>query len=224
MDIAKVDTRQFNAMCEQLSKLTAVKYDKVVRAEVGKVLEKALEFTPSLSVGKVKARFASARFSSQPSGMYSPKNRRAVPTKNGYIVYYLGNRYPDALWSVMDARRRTHLAAVLAAKGLAKKSWLQIADLLGINIKAPVYVAAAVASDGKQYMNVTAATKHSKSSIVIEFSNSQPTVNIPRVGGARALERAIQGRIKFFDKNASLAVFADIKKQAKAYPGLKLAA
>lgn len=215
----KVKTAQLNAMFEQLSTLSATPHEKVVKSEVGSILEKTLANTKVASVSRIRNRYKD--FVPMGQNAYSPaRTRRSGNVIGSNLIYYMQNRYPNALWSRLNARRVQLINRARAARGLARQSWLQIANELGIKINAPGYVATAIAKTGKTYKNVTTSTKVSKNKIEIRISNGQPTVNA--TGGARALQRAIQGRIKFFEKNASLSVFADIKKIAKAYPGLKI--
>lgn len=226
MTPAKVDTSAFNAMCKTGARLSAVPYDVFVRSEVGKVMEAAVKFTPAIQVQKARMQHESAQFSSQPASMYSPKSKgpRNIKTNKkggGYIVYYLGNRYPNQLWGAMSGRRRAKLARILGARGLAKKSWLRIAEELGIAIKAPGFVRKAIATTQKQYPDISTRVQKSQSQIRIDITNAQPTVNIPRVGGAKALRLAISGRVKFYEQNVMRLVFNDVAKIAKAYPGIK---
>ncbi len=220
MATVTVNTGKFNAMCEQLSQLSATSHQKVVTAEVGKILEKAIEYTKAASAQKIRARYA--EFVPMSIDSYSPKRTRRYGgnLRGNYLVYYMENRYSNELWGRLTARRRMLIERTLAARGLAKKSWLQLAQALGIEIVAPDYVSTALATTGQNYNDVTAKTTASKDQVHIDISNAQPTVNA--IGGVGALARAIDGRIKFFNANAEHAVFADVNKIAKAYPGLKL--
>src|SRR4051812_24798372 len=104
----KVDTRQFNAMCHQLSALSAVKFSTIVKSEVKSVLSQAVKNTPAIKVGATRARHAAALFSAQPATLYLPKygyKHGTRLTKNGYVVYYLKNHYPDALWASIKSNR-----------------------------------------------------------------------------------------------------------------------
>lgn len=221
---ATIDTRNFNAMVRELSRKADVPSEEVLVHEVGRVLEAAVEFTPALQVSKLRSRSESARFSSQPASLYSPKRGRhgVKLTKNGFITYYLENRYPNALWSAIAARRKASLAAKLRARGLAKKSWWEIARALGITIKVPSYVTAAVPTTGKTYDNVSVSLSRSAGKLQITIENAQPTVNL--IGGARALQRAIDGRTKFFIQNVGRGVFDDVAKIVRKYPGMKATA
>jgi hypothetical protein len=205
MTLVKIDTRAFNSMCRELAQKANVPDEVTLVAEVGKVLEKAIEYTPAASRSNIQARFDNKQFTT-----YSSK------------VYYLLNRYPDALWGNIDSRRKKDLSARLRAIGLSKKSWIDIAQRLGINVKAPAYARNAVARTGKNYQNVKTSISRQKGKLTIGIFNSQPTVNLPSVGGRRALQAAIDGRVKFFLGQMALKTFDDAAKIAKKYPGIRV--
>lgn len=222
---AIIDTSKFNAMIRELSRKAEVPDDQVLVHEIGKVLEATIANTPALKVSKLRARTEAALFSAQPASLYSPKRgRRGVSlTKNGFIPYYLRNRYPDALWNAIAARRTASLRRALKARGLAKKSWWEIAKALGLTIAVPGYVTSAIPSTGRTYQgNTKVSVARASAKLQIKIENAQPTVNLPTVGGTRALQRAIDGRTKFFIQNIGRGVFNDLEKIAKKYPGMKV--
>lgn len=216
----KVNTAQINAMFEQLSQLSATTHEKVVKSEVGSILEKTIQNTRAASATKIRKQYE--RFVPLGIDAYSPKQMRKFGRLIGgrNLLYYMENRYPNALWSRLKDRRAALIRTKLAARGLSKQSWLQVGDALGIKVDAPEYVRNARATTGQIYENVKASSKVSSGKIEITFSNGQPTVNA--IGGGQALKRAIQGRIKYFENNAEHSVFADVKQIARAYPGLKI--
>jgi hypothetical protein len=223
---ATIDTSRFNAMVRELGRKASVPPERALLYEVGKVIEGAMNFTPSAQVGRLRSRHDAALFSSQPASLYSPRRGRskATLTKNGFITYYLQNRYPNALWNKIQAARKARLAAAIRARGLAKQSWLEIAKALGVTINVPGYVQSAIASTGQKYSNVSVRLSRSNGRLQITIENSQPTVNLPQVGGARALQRAIDGRTRFFVQNLGREVFNDMAQIAKKYPGMKVTA
>ena len=220
--LARVDTRAFNAMLSRLSKLSGTSYERVIKSEVGKILEATVKFTPALQVQRTRARHDSATFTTQPASIYTPKHSRG--SRSGNIKYCLGNRYPDVLWSAISTRRKQRLLKILGARGLSKKSWWKIAQKLGIQIAVPGFVTKATASTGRDYDDVDAKSVSSRRSAGVTISNAQPTANLDRVGGGRALKRAIAGRVKFFQENVRREVFKDVKQIARAYPGMKVSA
>ncbi len=220
----KVDTSAFSAMIHEFSAALDHPPEEVLKEEVGKVLEKAADNTAAASAEKIRSRAQSARFSLQPGSLYTPKRRiRRHPRQGGKVVYNLSWRYPNALWSRMSAARLRDVKRKLKARGLAKQSWVLIADKLGIDIKVPGYVRAAVASTGKTYNEDTEVTqKMSGSSVFIHIENSQPTVNA--IGGDEALQKAIDGRVDFFITNVKHGVFNHLNSIASKYPGVKITA
>jgi len=205
MTSVNIDTRAFNSMCRELARKANVPDEVVLVAEVGKVLEKTIEYTPAASKSKIEAR--------SDQGYYTTYNGR---------IYYRLNRYTDNLWGAMEANRKALLRMRLRAIGLSKKSWIDIAVKLGLHVKAPAYARNAVARTGKVYSNVKTAISRQKGKLTVSFFNSQPTVNLPAVGGRRALEAAIAGRVKYFLGQMALKTFDDAAKIAKKYPGIRV--
>lgn len=220
---SKVETRFFTTMCGTLSRTLAQKYEDVLQAEVGKVLEKALSDTPSAKAERLKREYANSKFTEQPPSLYTPKyGRKHVRlTKRGKILYNLSyNYHSDELWNRITQRRLANLAKKLGARGLAKKSWLKIAQALGLSVKAPGYVDNATPVTGRQYDDTSARKQNTSDGINITLTNAQPTINT--IGGARILQAAIDGRVKFFLQNMKRRVFEDVAKTAAKYPGIKV--
>lgn len=219
----RVDTSKFNAMVREIARKASVPEEEVLSNEVARILEATIKHTPSATVASIRGTSENANFSMQPETLYAPKRGRAGVkiTKGGFIAYYLHNRYPDALWSQMSARRKVSLAAKLRARGLARKSWLDIARKLGLRINFPGYVSSAVASTGREYpQNVSVRLRRQQGKLQIGFTNAQPTVN--KIGGSRALQRAIDGRYKYFMRQMGLGTFDELAKIAKKYPGIRI--
>ena len=86
----------------------------------------------------------------------------------------------------------------------------------------PSFVPSATPTTGREYDDVSAKSVATKRGAGVTISNAQPTANLDRVGGARALKRAIDGRVKFFQQNLQRHVFDDVKQIARAYPGVKV--
>ncbi len=225
-----VDTSKFDAMCKTLSGMSAVPYKQVVAFEVGRVMERALDLTPAAKRGPLIRHWSDDQFTAQPDTMYKPKSLtawqvRAMARRSGkkgnLLTYFLFNRYPDELYNKIQARRLASLTRQIGAIGLAKQSWLRIAQQLGQTIKYPAWVERAISVTGKVHPENT-STKRTETTkkIQIDITNAMPLVNLPTVNGARALRIAISGRIGFFNKNISFRVFNDAAKIVKKYPGM----
>lgn len=213
-----IDTSQFEQMISELAQAVPGKSEQeVLREEVGKALEQSVRNTAAMQVQKVVQRSERSKFTTMPASLYKP--RTVKRDRSGNVVYFLGNRYPNALWQAIQKRRRQDLAKKIKARGLAKKSWYLIAEKLGIRINVPSYVQNAVATTGKAYFeDIEATERYDKDLLEIKIRNEQPTVN--SVGGEQVLQQAIDGRVKFFIQNMSRAVFDSLEKISRKYPGL----
>ncbi len=129
------------------------------------------------------------------------------------------NRYPDALWSALQLQIKNSIKASKAARGLAKKSWMQIAEKLGIEISVPNYVAKATTKGGDYPANAQGAEKQEDNSFHIEITNYRTYTTTV----ADSLRAAMKGRTNFFKKNLRLGVFKKTSEIAAKYPGLKAA-
>ncbi len=198
-----IDMSQFTRMLHELKdSVPSANEVDIIRNEVGKVLERAEQLTESASVSKIKQRSADAKYTT-----YQGK------------VYKLSNKYPSSLWQSIKSKRAADLAKKLHARGLAKKSWVMLANKLGIPIKAPQYVLRAVATTGREYYEDVNATEHyDDKKVEIRIENNQPTINA--IGGSVILEMAIAGRVKFYFRNLEHGVFMSLEKITKKYPGI----
>ena len=210
-----VDTTQFDQMIGELSAVCGSPPDEVLREEVGRVLSQAIKNTDAADVSKIKQHSANAKFTVMPASLYRPKRGRST---GGKVVYNLSRRYPPSLWAAIQKARAIDLKRRLAARGLAKQSWYKLGLLLGLAVEAPDYVKKAVATTGKIYQDEQAQATKGQASNVITIETNQPTLNA--IGGDKALERAMDGRVGYFYKNVSKDVFDSMWTAAKKYPGL----
>jgi hypothetical protein len=212
-----VDTKYFDAMVRELSRVCSAPPDEVLREEVGRVLSQALKNTKAASVSGIKEHSANAKFVVMPASLYKPKRRRVA---GGKIVYNLNRRYPAALWNAIQKARAIDLKRRLAARGLAKQSWYKLGLLLGVAVEAPDYVKNAVPTTGKTYKDERVDVQKGDASNVIKLETTQPT--LVAIDGEGALQRAVQGRIAYFYKNVTKDVFGKLADIAKKYPGITI--
>ncbi len=196
--------RDFNRMLEDLAAIdTRVEFGAVVRGVATRVMKAALRGTKVADAGKILSRFSNKRFTT-----FSGK------------VYYLENRYPDALWGGIEKMRRESLVAKITAIGLAKQSWQHVAKSFGSDISAdtPAYIAAAN-YNGRRYPEDGSSTETgSGAGYVLRIINSSPIA--PAAGGGLALLRAMRGEIKYYERNIANGAFATVASRAKKYPGI----
>lgn len=219
---AKIDTRFFNQAVRSIARSAQQPPEKVMRAEIGKVIEKTLKDSVVAKAGLIRKGHD---YYALRQGVYSPKRpRRSVKvTKNGYLYYNMrDNRYPGQLWAILQETRRRSIAKLLVARGLTKGSWLDLARQLGEEIAHPGYAETAISRSGKHPENTSVSVEVGDGKIIIITNNSQPTTY--NTGGERIFDAAVQGRSKYFIQQMQHAVFDDIRKIARQYPALKIAA
>jgi hypothetical protein len=223
----EVNTQGLEAACLALAKIPGRSMEEVVTAELGKVIDRTIEQTPAAKVNKIRTRFEASTFTAQPPELYEPATpggrahrSRAHLTPKGKLLYSLRNRYPNILWHGIEKRRAESLRRKIGSIGLAKKSWWNIARKLGLPVKGGRFVSA-LAVTGKEYPeNFQTSKSVRETDIAVAFINAQPTAI--GAGGARALQTAINGRVKYFLTNVQKGVFDSMDKIARQYPGLKL--
>lgn len=217
-----IDLTAFNRMCNDLARLTGRPFENVVKYEAVKVLEKASVYSKAAQVARIKAHFEKGLFRTYSEDMYTPRYpRRARSLHGGQLIYYLGNHYPDMLWGLIEKAQSISLAAALAARGLAKKSWDELARSFGFKIVLPAYASRARPSDGKTYPHdVSSHQQGDGARYSLHVVNAQPTINTSGAQGHRAFARAVHGRVKYFDQNVGHHVFTAAAAVAKKYPGV----
>lgn len=186
---------------DEIAKAAGVTYEQVVKSETQKILEAAARNTIAAQVKLIEA------------------NERAQPVRfmNGKI-YFMNNRYPDALWAQLQARVKRSIQVSKEARGLSKKSWKQLAERLGFDIDVPGYVAAATTKNGDYPEDAKARENREGSDFSITLQNAR--TYSPSVYDA--IRKAMNGREKFFKENLKTGVFKSIETIAAKYPGLKM--
>jgi hypothetical protein len=108
-------------------------------------------------------------------------------------------------------------AQKIAARGLQKKVWAQVAEAFGIQLtNVPQYVRAATAPSGDHPEDAEGRARNQGSSFTLEGT-------IHRVywpGVFSALARAVNGRTSFFRTNLRKGVFDKAETIARKYPGM----
>lgn len=206
-----IDTTNFNRMVKKLARITpGVSLQRVLEHEVAAVMEKTISGTKTATVAKIRTAAEKRRAGRHDVG-------------NGRKIYFYDNRYPDALWKRIAAQRKASLQRKLKARGLSKRSWMALAQAAGLKVTAPAFVGKATPSDGKNYDAVNYRTRRIRRGprYGIWVSNAQPTVQTFNAGGRRALARAINGRVRYFETNLKKRVFEQVQTIARAYPGFR---
>lgn len=148
-----------------------------------------------------------------------------------------GDHYPDHDWLLLRSTIATVRRGIAPARaagrktiGLARQSWVQIADTLGIRLEdvrgggtlsaAGIAKArAAIASNGQLYANGLGAIERAQYETIITLTNRYPAGR--RIGMDRTLQSVLTGQVRYFEKNLEMGVFNTIANTIRAYPFLK---
>lgn len=129
--------------------------------------------------------------------------------------YFLLNRYPDALWTRLEALRQASLQRRLGARGLLKLSWAQIALALGLVVALPAYVRRATGARGQPRMG-KGARAGDNSKYVLTLENASAVARV--TAGARLLNTVVRGRVRQYRRGIDEA-FKKLAAQAGAGRG-----
>jgi hypothetical protein len=201
----------FTRAMREMAKITGTSFQDIIRAETKSILEAAAKKTQAAQVKLITARVQGT----------------VARTYNGKTYLMPGSAYtskgwklPDAIWAGIQKQIKNSIAKRKEARGLAKKSWLQVAESLGISINVPAYVEKAKTTGGDYPQNATGAEKTDGSGFFIELTNSRTYSASVR----DAIRAAMRGRTNFFKKNLRLGVFKKTSDIAAKYPGIKATA
>jgi len=203
----KIDASNINRIFHTIAKYSGAPLQRVVEYESQKVIETCLRRTRAASLANIVRDYQARTF-----GQYD--------VGNGMKKYCLTNRYPDALWARILAIRKRSLKGKVGARGLAKRSWQDMAAKADILVAAPKYVATALASNGRVYDDTSARAISTRNTFGLYFENRYPVIGA--IGGHDILRRSLAGRARYFRKNLQMGVFFDLKKIERAYPGMIL--
>ncbi len=185
---------------------------RLVDYEVGRALEASLDKTEAADRMKIQERV---------------KNRNVFEVGGKkYLIrnYKTGSpwRVPNRIWPQIQEMKKRSLMRKLAAVGITKKSWLDLAEKLGQVIKAPGYVRNARVSNAGVNGNteVERTTSGNGNRYGLRITNKAPKLGVPGTEGVQAFFSAIAGRIGFFKQNIAHGVFEEPAKIARKYKGI----
>jgi hypothetical protein len=211
----QIDARNLNGALRQLARISGKDFKDVVSNETLKILETAMRGTSAASVGDIRSNVEK-----QQAGWYSAGDTKRPSTARtdgqGRRLYWLGNRYPAAIWAQIQAERAKNLKERLAARGLLKKGWYQLAADLGKIISAPAYVKKATTPNGDYPEDASANETGEGSKYTI-------TGTLSRTYDRRiytALRKAINKRTAYFVRSLKKGLLDNSKLVAARYPGL----
>lgn len=196
------------AMNQMQAKLrsSGITMQQIIDFEVGRILEKALSGTKAATKASI-----SASIEKRPPW-------RTYDLGRGQKKYKLTNHYPDPIWALIEARLAASLKAKLNARGYAKQTWWELAQVLGVKIAAPGYVQAASVAGHTNRENVGAERMNSDGKYTLYIENTSPLLRF--TDAKQAFFSAVAGRVKYIQRNLALGVFNDLSQVAKRFPGL----
>jgi len=129
-------------------------------------------------------------------------------------------RYQELRAMIPEIRRRKVDEAV-ARRGLAKFSWKQMADALGLMLPVPAYVRRASQTPAGLRMlgESTARSVLEQAAAFVDLQSRNPLLT-GKLGGRQIILRALNARLKAFEIETSKGVFSDLAARAKRYPGI----
>lgn len=174
----RVDASNFNKAIKELSRLSGVGIEEVIRSEASAVIQKAMNLTKAAEAGKIRDRQARGKITKE------------------------------------------QMQELLRRRGLAKQSWLALAEKLGLPVKAPAYVQKATVKQQAYPQKVQSEQSGRRGSFQIKITNSM--ISMIAANGKGALAKAINGRTGYFRRNLKKGVFGNWQKIAEKYPGMKV--
>ena len=194
-----IDTTNFNRAMREMARLSGVKFEDVLKAEIGSVLSATITNTKKATRASIDKSMS----------MTYVSEKKFVNAKW---------RLPDATWQKVQERRKELIRRI----GTAKKSWYLLARRMDIALpKAPPGYVTNSTVNGKE---LTEEVRHTRKASMskVGFLIENFTKAAIRGAGRAALFKAINGRTGYFHRNVKKGVFKKVATIAKAYPGMKV--
>ena len=219
-----VDASNFTAMARELAgrlKASGVTFEQVLNAEAGSVITSAAKRTREAKVSAIKRAVSESipRSSDNPRrkrSWYTPPGGGGVPVRRGWVI-------PDSRWAAYLDVKREEQKRRLESRGLARQAWLTIADQLKLQLNEQGLKQArrAKAVSGRtvrQRANGVRSASAEKHTITLLYGNP-----LGAYTGARfALQKAINGRVGFYQRNLRSGALSNVQQISAKYPGLQL--
>lgn len=210
----------FTRAMREMSKITGVSFQDIIRAETQSILEAAVKKTKAAQVKLIEQSVKETRVRTVNGKTYLTNTSRNWSSPSWWTPSApKGWKLPGEVWAAVQKQIKEEVSIRKSARGLAKKSWMQIAEKLGITISVPSYVANAKTKKGDYPEDAKASEVNTATSFFIEITNARTYSGSVR----DAIRAAMRGRTNFFKKNMKLGVFKKSSEIAAKYPGLKVA-
>lgn len=209
----QIDTTQFQDMLDRLDReIRASEYDEILRAEVQAVLSKAISLTKKAKKAQITETIRRNSAMRRRDGWYKPDGRSA--RKRNW-------RLKDSEWAEYQKRVAAKIKELRARAGLSAQGWIEIAENLGLQVKAPAGVRKARVNGSPVNHRVQGNRRQvGPKQISYTLSYSNPSGRF--AGATSALSRAVNGRTRYFQQNIKRGVFDDVRTIAAKYPGIRV--
>ena len=203
-----IDTSNFNRAMREMARLSGVKFEDVLKAEIGSVLSATITNTKKATPATIRKSLG---------------DWIVLKDSGGKVTRYdLRRRWSDDMWQHIISSRDRRLVELIRRIGTAKKSWFLLANQMGVVLpKAPPgYVTKSTVNGKELAEEVRHTRKVSMSNVGFLIENF--TKAAIRGAGRAALFKAINGRTGYFHRNVKKGAFKKVATIAKAYPGMKV--
>lgn len=215
----KLDTVAFHKMLQDMQRmLPAVAFSDIVDFEVGRILEATIRGTKTATRASIRKTFDKSSMEDNTIPSHRPNGFYRLP--NGK-VRVRGQRIKSDDWQAYKAAIPGRMQEQISRAGIARQGWTHIAGTLGIQVNSPAANRAKLARvNGKVIKHKSTGRRMNQGqqdyAVAIDY-------RIPYgryIGAEGALQRAINGRVNYFQNNINHGVFRNAQSVAKRYPGL----
>jgi len=213
-----IDTANFNRAIREMSALSGVDFETIVKAEVGSVLSATITNTKKATKESIMKSSKDFIWIRNEGGTWNRKGK----TYHGGTFYPLKWHYKDDLWNFIVTSKDARIKELIKRIGTAKKSWYLLAQRLKITLpkSVPGYVQKATVN-GKELTGEVDSTRKVNGSQVGFLIRNFTRAAISG-GGRAALLKAINGRTGYFYRNLRSGAFKKVSIIAKKYPGFHI--
>ena len=239
MVTTSVDIRGFEAVISALSSGLHEPARKVTIAETAAILQQCLKWQVVVDEAKT-IDIALRKFNqfslgnagkytgySTPKISHAPRKGRVWWVESGPKFYIMGGgnrRWSDERWSRYQSEDNDrirgsehHFHESLKRRLLPKQAWYNLAITLGYKVIANQAIIRASAHGRKP---ITGEISTHESGAKFSIEGEVWSMGVIRKGGGAMLGRAVQGRIKYFERNLHKGTFDHIEHIQRAYPKL----
>lgn len=241
---------QFSAACRDLMTITGKSFEDVLKHEVGKILELTMKRMKKATPQKVMRNFFAQKMTSQDIPYAGPAtnsqdsrvverlvrraSERRGASKNGKLKYALApfvggkhkaggagrHKHPNWLWQELRVRRAKSLKEKISRVGVSAKHWLEIANILGIPVKASGEI---INAKNIKPFAVRAMSGGKGAEFFIQGQNFG-RLSVVDAGGDKAMRSAVRSRVTAFTNAMKKHASGNVKTIARRYPQLMKAA